>query len=190
MQHIPLDSLFRPMMPAPHNTYVETTVVSQSCRVALKLNLGIWKYIFVTIVNCDKEENTIYTVAMSLIWLYLPPTMPVSSEYWYINVCWRDSAFTFKIIEIIKLLLIQRVLRISSEKTSLQYVEWKWNCYFCTMIADWLVASLQTHSTGCMAAVCAYNLGWCWIWWSFCRPGLYPAFLLPSNDLRLDHHCY
>ena len=93
---------------------------------------------------------------MSLIWLYLPPTMPVSSEYWYINVCGRDSAFTFK-IDIIKLLLIQRVLRISSEKPrALQYVEWKWNCYFCTMIADWLVASLQTQSGwlhGCRLSV-------------------------------------
>ena len=67
MEHIPLDSLFRPMMPAPHNTYVVTTVVSQSCHVALKLNTGKWKYIFVTIVNCNKEENTIYTVAMLLI---------------------------------------------------------------------------------------------------------------------------
>ena len=59
MQHIPLDSLFRPMMPAPHNTYVMPTVVSLSCHVALKFNVGKWKYVFVTIVNCNKEENTI-----------------------------------------------------------------------------------------------------------------------------------
>ena len=95
---------------------------------------------------------------MSLIWLYLPPTMPVSSEYWCINVCGRDSAFTFKIVEIIKLLLIQRVLRISSEKPLCNM----WSESEIAISAPWLQTGLWLacrHSPdGCMAAVSAYNL--------------------------------